>query len=47
MPPSWREAVISLIPKEGNDRQECDTLRPISVQNVDYRVFTSIIARRP
>lgn len=48
MPPSWREAIISLIPKEGKDRQECDNLRPISVLNVDLfvGVFTSIIARR-
>lgn len=46
MPPSWREAVISLIPKEGKNRQECENLRPISVLNVDYRIFTSILARR-
>ena len=45
MPPSWREAIISLIPKEGKDRLECDNLRP-SVINMDYRVFTSITARR-
>lgn len=43
---SWREAIISLIPKEGKNRQECDNLRPISVLNVNHRVFTSVIARR-
>ena len=46
MPPSWREALVSLIPKEGKNRQECDNLRPISVLNVDYRLFTSVMARR-
>ena len=40
-----REIIIFCIPKEGKDRQECDHLRPISVLNMDYRVFASIIAR--
>lgn len=45
-PPSWKDAVISIIPKEGKDKLECGLYRPLSILNVDYRLFTSITARR-
>lgn len=46
IPPTWREATISVIPKEGKDRLDCGSFRPICVLNVDYKLYTSILPRR-
>lgn len=46
IPNSWREAFISVIPKEGKDKLDCSSYRPVSVLNQDYRLFTAILARR-
>lgn len=45
-PPSWKQAIISAIPKPGEDRTECSSHRPISVLATDYKIFTSTIVNR-
>ncbi len=44
--PTWKEAIISLILKEGKDKTECGSYRPISILNVDYCIYISVMARR-
>lgn len=40
------ESWISLIPKEGKEKLDCGSYRPISVLNQDYNIFTHILAKR-
>ena len=46
LPPSWAEANISLIAKPGKDVRRCDSYRPISLLNADYKIFTRLLAKR-
>lgn len=46
MAPSWREATIVVIHKEGKDSTKCQSYRPISLLNADLCILTAILARR-
>ena len=43
---SQRRGIISLIPKKNKDNTILESLRPISLLNVDYKILTKVIAKR-
>lgn len=46
LPRDTLRAHISLIPKEGKDPSACGSYRPISLLDLDLKVFTKILANR-
>uniref|UniRef100_A0A803T1R0 Reverse transcriptase domain-containing protein n=1 Tax=Anolis carolinensis TaxID=28377 RepID=A0A803T1R0_ANOCA len=46
IPETWKEASIILIPKENQDEKQIQNYRPISLLNIDYKIFSSILANR-
>lgn len=46
IPVSCKQAIISVIPKEGKDSLGWKQFRPISVLNLDYKIYMSVLARR-
>uniref|UniRef100_A0A670HML6 Reverse transcriptase domain-containing protein n=1 Tax=Podarcis muralis TaxID=64176 RepID=A0A670HML6_PODMU len=45
-PESWKEAFITLIPKLETEKTQLKNYRPISLLNVDYKIFADILASR-
>lgn len=46
LPPTMRQAVISLILKNDKDQLECSSYRPISLLNSDTKILAKVLARR-
>ena len=44
--PSQRTGVITLLPKQGKDHKHLKDWRPITLLNVDYKIYTHIIKNR-
>uniref|UniRef100_A0A670J9P8 Reverse transcriptase domain-containing protein n=1 Tax=Podarcis muralis TaxID=64176 RepID=A0A670J9P8_PODMU len=46
IPETWKEAFITLIPKQDADPTQVKNYRPISLLNTDYKIFAGILAKR-
>ena len=46
LPLLFKESIVKLIPKNNNKVKTINDLRPISLTNIDYRIYTKILANR-
>jgi len=46
LPDSLEIATITLLLKSGKDKQKCDSYRPLSLLNADYKILSKLIALR-
>lgn len=46
LPPTLRQALISLVPKKRNDPVDCKNYHPISLMQLDAEVISKILANR-
>lgn len=46
VPPSWREAMISLTHKENMGSKEVKNYRLVLLLNVDYKIYATVLASR-
>uniref|UniRef100_A0A803TGJ8 Reverse transcriptase domain-containing protein n=1 Tax=Anolis carolinensis TaxID=28377 RepID=A0A803TGJ8_ANOCA len=46
IPDSWKKANIIMIPKDNSDLTDVRNYRPISLLNIDYKLFANILADR-
>jgi hypothetical protein len=45
IPVYWKDSIICPIYKKG-DRMQCENYRPITLMNVVYKIFTTILSNR-
>ncbi len=43
---TMKQGIIKLIPKPGKDKRHLSNLRPITLLNIDYEIFTTVLAER-
>ena len=46
LPTLFKESIVKLIPKNNNTVKTINDLRPISLTNIDYRIYTKALANR-